>query len=97
MTGLTRLDPHPNETWPHSGSVVRVSPYGYEGIVTGAAFPDEAWMDGQSVPVTEEERNGHWCSVLVFSGGAVNAAHGRVEILVPAHKALRTLHDLIDR
>ena len=58
--------------------------YGYEGRVTEVHHwcpESEAWIAGQSVPVTDEQRKGRWVSVLVHGGGAVVQPISTVRVL----------------
>jgi len=59
------------------GEYVVTGKYGYRGRVTGihSSFSrtgeSERWLDGQEIPVTKEEREGKWYSVLCKDGGSV--------------------------
>jgi len=71
---------------PKLGSWVSTKNYGYTGLITSlsiAGDSDDEWFDSQSIPVTEEQRNGIWVSVLVHGGGAVLVALDEVTEIAP--------------
>lgn len=56
------------------GDWVRCDRHGYIGRVTAIHHqcPESpAWIAGQDIPVTAEQRDGVWVSVLVDHGGSV--------------------------
>lgn len=78
------------------GSYVRSARHGHIGRVTDIdlsfAFTGEAgrhdddgegWLAGQTIPVSEEQRQGRWISILVHNGGAVLVPVDSVEVIEP--------------
>jgi heat shock protein HspQ len=59
------------------GDYVRTKNHGHRGRVVAihTSFfrtgENKQWLDGQEIPVTEEERLGKWYSILCIDGGSV--------------------------
>ena len=76
-----------NKTGVKLGSYVRTRKYGYTGRVTQVHLSGcpqgPAWQMGQSIPLTPEEIEGVWFSVLVQPAGAVVVSASDVEKVEP--------------
>jgi hypothetical protein len=69
---------------PVLGDWVQAENYGYIGRVTEIHHwcPEgPAWIQGQSIPVTEEQVNGRWVSILIQGGGAAVQPISTVRVL----------------
>jgi len=71
------------------GSYVKTAPHGYEGRVTAKhdnfsrTNEDEDWLAMQNIPITEEQKNGIWYSILCRGGGSILVPENNVEIVEP--------------
>lgn len=78
------------------GAYVRDNGYGRVGRVTDIDFSfgltsqarnssdgGEAWLAGQFIPVSDEQRRGRWISILVHGGGSILVPADRVEVVDP--------------
>lgn len=69
---------------PVLGDWVVCERHGYEGRVYAIHHEcpeNEAWIRGQTIPVTTEQRRGRWASVLCHGGGAVVMPIGTIRVL----------------
>lgn len=63
------------------GDYVTTKKYKNKGRITeihGKCPESQSWIDGQSIPVTEEELNGIWYSILCEPSGAVTVSENDV-------------------
>ncbi len=59
---------------PFLGDYIQTTQHGYLGRVYKTHYgcpQDRAWINQQSIPVTEEQMDEKWVSVLVHGGGAI--------------------------
>jgi hypothetical protein len=56
------------------GDFVKTTKHRYTGrvyMIHHSCPQDGAWIAGQTVPVTDDERNEHWVSILVHPSGSI--------------------------
>jgi hypothetical protein len=76
-----------NQTGVKLGSFVRTHKHGHAGRVMqihlSGCPQDQAWQDGQSIPLEEGEAQEVWFSVLVEPAGSVVVSERDIEVMEP--------------